>query len=111
MSIVLRSFLRSVVRRRALTLVQLSGVAAVVGMVLASNTSLDSFGRAVEFLQGKSTHALSQPVGPMSESVLVKIMTDSKVTSFGPVLDRRVGLEDGSTVDLWGQAVYCNIPD
>ena len=100
MSIVLRSFLRSVVRRRALTLVQLAGVAcgvaAVVGMVLASNTSLDSFGKAVAFLQGRSTHALTQPVGPMSESVLGEIMTDPEV------LDRLGGLNDGSSVRVLG---------
>ncbi len=106
MSTVLRSFLRSLLRRRALTLVQLAGVAcgvaAVVGMVLASNTSMDSFGKAVEFLQGRSTHALTLPVGPMSESVLVQLMADPGVTAFGPVLDQRLGLPDGSSVRVLG---------
>ena len=64
MTIVLRSYMRSLVRRRALTFVQLAGVAcgvaAVVGMVLASQTSMDSFEKAVDFLQGRSSHTHSR---------------------------------------------------
>ena len=103
---VLLSFLRSLVRRRALTLIQIAGVAcgvaAVVGMVLASNTALDSFSRAVEFLQGRSTHALTQPVGSMTESVLTQLMDDPGVAAFAPVLDRRLGLPNGSSVRVLG---------
>ena len=106
MSIVLRSFLRSVVRRRALTLIQVAGVAcgvaAVVGMTLASRTSLESFSLAVQFLQGRSTHTLALPVGPMDESVLVTLMNDPAVTAFGPVLDRRLGLPGGLAVRVLG---------
>jgi putative ABC transport system permease protein len=106
MIIVLRSSLRSLLRRRALTLVQLAGVAcgvaAVVGMVLASNTALSSFGRAVRFLQGKASHSLTQPVGPMDESVLVEIMADPGVAAFGPLLDRQLGLPGGTPVRVLG---------
>jgi len=104
--IVLRSILRSLVRKRALTLVQLAGVAcgvmAVVGMLLASRTSMDSFKGAVRFLQGRSSHALARPVGSMNESVLSEIMKDPAVLSFAPVLDRRLGLADGSSVRVLG---------
>ena len=106
MTMVLRAFLRSLLRRRALTLTQLAGVAcgvaAVVGMVLASDTALDSFGKAVHFLQGRSTHALARPVGPMDEPVLTRLMADPAVTAFAPVLDRQLGLPDGSSVRVLG---------
>ncbi|MDF1535807.1 MAG: FtsX-like permease family protein [bacterium] len=106
MTIVLRSFLRSLFRRRSLTLFQLAGVAcgvaAVVGMLLASDTALTSFRKAVRFLQGSSTHALSLPVGPMPESVLTELMADPGVTAFAPVLDRQLGLADGSSVRVLG---------
>lgn len=106
MSIVLRSFLRSLLRRRALTLTQLAGVAcgvaAVVGMALASDTALDSFRSAVHFLQGRSTHALALPVGPMTESVLTELMADPSVAAFAPVVDRQLGLTDGSSVRVLG---------
>ncbi len=106
MTMVLRAFLRSLLRRRALTLTQLAGVAcgvaAVVGMVLASDTALDSFGKAVHFLQGRSTHALARPVGPMDESVLTRLMADPAVAAFAPVLDRQMGLPDGSSVRVLG---------
>ena len=88
MNMVMRAFLRSLLRRRALTLIQLAGVAcgvaAVVGMVLASNAAIDSFGKAVDFLQGRSTHSLSRPVGPLPESVLADLMIDPAVTAFAP---------------------------
>jgi putative ABC transport system permease protein len=89
-----------------LTFVQLAGVAcgvaAVVGMVLASKTSMDSFEDAVRFLQGGSTHVLMHSVGPMDESALKIIMVDPSVTAFAPILDRRLGLSDGSTVRVLG---------
>ncbi|TNF46220.1 FtsX-like permease family protein, partial [bacterium] len=106
MIIVLRSSLRSILRRRALTLVQLAGVAcgvaAVVGMVLASNAALGSFSKAVQFLQGKSTHSLMQPVGPLDESVLVELMADPRITAFSPILDRQMSLAEGSSVRVLG---------
>jgi len=107
---ILRSFLRSLVRSRALTLIQLAGVAcgvaAVVGMSLASNTALDSFSKAVEFIQGRSTHTLTQPVGPMDESVLTRLMNDPGVDAFAPVIDRRLGLSDGSSVRVLGLDIF-----
>ena len=106
MTIILRSILRSLVRKRALTLVQLAGVAcgvmAVIGMLLASRTSLDSFHGAVRFLQGRSSHSLARPVGSMEESVLTAIISDDGVESFAPVLDRRLGLLNGSSVRVLG---------
>lgn len=106
MTIVLRSFLRSLIRRRALTLVQLAGVAcgvaAVVGMVLASRTSMESFEKAVHFLQGRATHTLTRPVGPLEESVLPEIMNDPGVTAFAPVIDRYLELADGTSVRVLG---------
>ena len=87
MNIVLKAFLRSLLRRRALTLIQLSGVAcgvaAVVGMVLASNAAIDSFSKTVGFLQGRSTHALSRTVGPMSENVLAELRVRSAARTPG----------------------------
>ena len=49
------------------------GVAAVMGMTLSAQTALRSFTKAVEFLRGKATHSIQRPVGPMEESLLVKL--------------------------------------
>ncbi len=106
MRIVARAFLRHLPRRRALTALQLAGiaigVAAAVGMSLSARAALSSFSRAVDFLRGVSTHALTRAAGPLDESALGRLMRDPAVEAFSPVLDRRVALADGELVRLLG---------
>ncbi|MCJ7641916.1 MAG: FtsX-like permease family protein [Desulfobacterales bacterium] len=106
MKIVTRSFLRYLPRRLSLSLLQLSGVAcgvaAVVGMTLAARTALTSFTQAVEFLRGKATHSMQRPAGPMAEGLLTKLLQDSAVEWFSPVIDRRLRLSHGELVRLLG---------
>jgi putative ABC transport system permease protein len=78
------------------------GVAAVVGMTLSAQTALRSFTKAVEFLRGRATHSIQRPVGPMEESLLVKLGRDPSVEWFSPVIDRRLRLDNGELVRLLG---------
>jgi putative ABC transport system permease protein len=100
------AFLRYLLRRRSLSVLQLlgisCGVAAAVGMTLSARASLESFSHAVEFIRGKATHSLSRPAGPLDERVLVQLMKDPAVIAFSPVIDRRVRLLHGETVRLLG---------
>ena len=106
MRIVTKAFLRYLLRRRGLSVLQLlgiaCGVAAAVGMALSAQTALSSFSRAVEFLKGKATHSMERPAGPMEENTLAKLMTDPAVEFFSPVIDRTVHLPQGETVRLLG---------
>lgn len=78
------------------------GVAAVVGMTLSAQTALRSFNKAVEFLRGKATHSIQRPVGPMEESLLMKLGKDRAVEIFSPVIDRHLRLNHGEVVHLLG---------
>ena len=106
MKIVTQSFLRYLTRRLSLSLLQLfgvaCGVAAVVGMTLSAQTALRSFTKAVEFLQGKATHSLQRPAGPMEETLLSRLARDPAVEWFSPVIDRRLRLSNGGLVRLLG---------
>ena len=106
MRTVTRAFLRYLLRRRGLSVLQLlgisCGVAAAVGMALSARAALSSFALAVEFLRGKATHALERPAGPVEEAVLAILMRDPAVESFSPVIDRTVRLKVGETVRLLG---------
>ncbi|MDO8942001.1 MAG: hypothetical protein Q7U75_02395, partial [Desulfobacterales bacterium] len=83
MKSVIRSFLRYLVRRRSLSALQLLGiavgVAAAVGMMLASRSALKSLESAVDFLRGGATHTLERPAGPLEETVLAGLLTDPAV--------------------------------
>ncbi len=98
MRIVVKSFLRYLPRRRSLSLLQLMGiacgVAAVIGMGLSARTALSSFSRTLEFLQGKATHMIERPAGPIDEKILTRIMQDPAVRFFAPVIERKVRLSD-----------------
>ena len=106
MKMVIRSFLRYLVRRRSLAVLQLLGiafgVAAAVGMTLASRSALESMEGAVDFLKGTATHTIARPAGPMEEGALAKIMGDPAVRFFAPVIDRKVRLTSGDQVRLLG---------
>ncbi len=106
MKIVTKSFLRYLPRRLNLSLLQLMGVAcgvaAVVGMTLSAQTALKSFGQAIEFLRGKATHSIQRPVGPMDESLLIRLSHDPAVEWFSPVIDRQLSLVRGGQVRLLG---------
>jgi len=106
MGTVTKSFLRYLVRRKSLTLLQLMGiafgVAAALGMGLSALSALASFTGAIEFLQGKSTHTLERHAGPMDEQILKEIMQDPAVHSFAPVIDRRLRYGDGAQIRLLG---------
>lgn len=103
---VIRSFLRYLARRRSLAILQLLGiafgVAAAVGMTLASRSALENMEGAVDFLKGGSTHTIARPAGPMEEELLTKIMNDPSVKFFAPVIDRRVRLATGDQVRVLG---------
>ena len=103
---VILSFLRYLARRRSLAVLQLLGiafgVAAAVGMTLASRSALESMEGAVDFLKGGSTHTIQRPAGPMEEGLLARIMNDPSVKFFAPVIDRKVRLATGDQVRLLG---------
>jgi len=103
---IIRSFLRHLRRRKSLSMLQLFGialgVAAAVGMTLASRSALQSLGSAVDFLQGGTTHTIARPAGPMEETVLTGIMNDPAVRHFAPVIDRKVRLTGGEQVRMLG---------
>lgn len=106
MKIVTKAFLRYRLRRRSLSILQLlgiaCGVAAVIGMGLSAQSALSSFGKAVEFLRGRSTHLMERPAGPMEEMVLAGLMKDPSVDYFAPVIDRRVRLTDSDAIRVLG---------
>ena len=106
MRTVTKAFLRYVVRRRGLVLLQLMGiacgVAAVIGMFYSSQAALSSFRRSIEFLRGDATHTLRRFAGPLNEHFLLEIMRDPAVIAFSPVIDRLISLEQSETVRLLG---------
>lgn len=106
MRIVTKAFLKYLPRRRALSILQLfgiaCGVAAAVGMNLSSKTALSSFSNAVEFLRGRATHTIERPAGPMDEKILTRLMRDSAVEIFSPIIDRKIFLQSGETVRFIG---------
>jgi len=106
LKIVTKSFLRYLLRRRSLSLVQLlgvaCGVAGVVGMIMSAQTALRSFSNAVEFLRGRATHSIQRPAGPMDETLLPELARDPAVEWFSPVIDRQLRLGHGELVRLFG---------
>ncbi len=103
---VILSFLRYLARRKSLSVLQLLGialgVAAAVGMMLASRSALQSLENAVDFLKGGTTHTMARPAGPMSEKLLARLMNDPAVRYFAPVIDRKVRLKGGEQVRMLG---------
>ncbi|MBM3501764.1 MAG: ABC transporter permease, partial [Armatimonadetes bacterium] len=103
---VIRSFLRYLVQRRSLSTLQLLGiavgVAAAVGMTLASRSALRSLEDAVDFLRGGATHTLERLAGPLEEEVLARLLSDPAVRSLAPVIDRQVRLEGDDKIRLLG---------
>lgn len=106
MKIVTKAFLRYLLRRRSLSLLQLlgiaCGVAAVIGMSLSAQSALQSFSKAIEFLQGKSTHLIERSAGPMNETFLALIMKDPAIDAFAPVIDRRIQLSNDEVIRVLG---------
>lgn len=103
---VIRSFLRHLARRKSLSVLQLLGiafgVAAAVGMTLASRSALQSLVGAIDFLRGGTTHTIERPAGAMEEKTLAGIMADPAVKYFAPVIDRRVEIARGQEVRIIG---------
>jgi putative ABC transport system permease protein len=101
---VTKAFLRYLPRRRSLSLLQIvgiaCGVAAVVGMVFSARSAFVSFSRAVDFLNGNTTHFLERTAGPIEEAVLIDIMKDPAVEDFSPVIDRVIRLQSGEPIRL-----------
>jgi len=110
MKVVTTSFLRYLVRRRALSCLQLlgiaCGVAAAVGMFFSSRTALSNFSNAVAFLEGNATHTIQRPVGPLDEKILADLIIDPAVEAFSPVIDRRVLLSSGEMIRIMGLDVF-----
>ena len=110
MTVVTKSFLRYLVRRRSLSCLQLlgiaCGVAAAVGMFFSSRTALLNFSNAVTFLDGNTTHTMQRPAGPLEEAVLVDLIHDPAVAALSPVIDRRILLNTGETVRIMGLDVF-----
>jgi len=106
LKIVTKAFLRYLLKRRSLSILQLlgiaCGVAAVIGMGLSAQSALSSFSKAVEFLRGISTHLIERPAGPIDEGVLAKLVQDNSVDFFAPVIDRRVRLADSEAIRVLG---------
>ncbi|MHB8109239.1 MAG: FtsX-like permease family protein [Syntrophorhabdaceae bacterium] len=103
---ILRAFLRYLIRRKSLSVLQLLGisfgVAAVVGMTLASQSALNNLDNAVDFLKGGTSHTIARPAGSMEESLLHSIMNDPAVKLFSPVIDGKVRLPDGEQIRMLG---------
>ena len=94
MRTVVRAFLRTLPRRKGLSLLQFlgiaCGVAGAVGLILSARAALAGFSSAVDFLGGRATHAFENPAGPLDESVLKDLASDPAVVAFSPVIDRRI---------------------
>jgi putative ABC transport system permease protein len=103
---ILRAFLRYLIRRKSLSVLQLLGisfgVAAVVGMTLASQSALNNLDNAVNFLKGGTSHTIARPAGSMEESLLHSIMNDPAVKLFSPVIDGKVRLPHGEQIRMLG---------
>ncbi len=114
MRTVTRAFLRYLPRRRALSLLQVLGiafgVASAVGMGLSGRAALSSFARAVAFVRGEATHGLRRPAGPLDEKLLLRLAGDPAVAAFSPVVDRRVALEGGDLVRVLGVDPFLDRP-
>ncbi|MBP8745183.1 MAG: FtsX-like permease family protein [Syntrophorhabdus sp.] len=106
MRVVTKSFLRYLIKRPGLSVLQLlgiaCGVAAVIGMTVSARSALTSFAMAVDFLRGKSTHVMERPAGPLDEKTLEKLMLDPAVRYFSPVVDRKIKLKTGESVRVLG---------
>lgn len=106
MRIVTKSFLRYLIKRPGLSVLQLlgiaCGVAAVIGMALSAQSAIASFANAIDFLRGKSTHVMERPAGPIEETILERLMLDPAVKHFSPVIDRKIKLTRGESVRLLG---------
>lgn len=106
MKTVTKAFLRYLLRRRSLSLLQTvgiaCGVAAVIGMVFSARAALVSFSEAVRFLNGTATHSIEHVAGPLDETLLTRIMNDPSVRHFSPVIDRKMRLKAGDPVRLMG---------
>jgi putative ABC transport system permease protein len=106
LKIVIKAFLRHLLRRRSLSVLQLfgiaCGVAAVVGMTLSAKSALLSFNKAVEFLRGNATHLIARPAGSLEEKFLAIIMKDPAVDLLAPVIDRKVRLNNGDLIRVLG---------
>lgn len=104
MRTIIKSFLRYLIRRRSLSILQLlgiaCGVAAFMGMGLAAMSALSSFTKAIEFLRGQSTHIIERNAGTMDETMLKVLMRDPSVKSFSPVIDRRIRLANNSQIRI-----------
>ncbi len=90
MRIVTKSFLRYLIKRPGLSVLQLlgiaCGVAAVIGMALSAQSAIASFANAIDFLRGKSTHVMERPAGPIEETILERLMLDPAVKHFHRLL-------------------------
>lgn len=110
MKVVTTSFLRYLVRRRALSCLQLlgiaCGVAAAVGMFFSSRTALSNFSNAVAFLDGNATHTIQRPAGPLDEKILADLIGDPAVEGLSPVIDRRILLSSGEMIRIMGLDVF-----
>jgi len=106
LKIVIKAFLRHLLRRRSLSILQLfgiaCGVAAVVGMTLSAKSALSSFNKAVEFLRGNATHLIERPAGSLEEKILARMMHDPAVDFLTPVIDRKVRLNNGDLIRVLG---------
>jgi putative ABC transport system permease protein len=106
MKTVTKAFLRYLLRRRSLSLLQMlgiaCGVAAVVGMVFSARAALVSLSTAIRFLNGGATHSIEHVAGPLDENLMTRLMNDPSVRHFSPVIDRRIRLNTGDPVRLLG---------
>ena len=106
MKTVTKAFLRYLLKRRSLSILQTMGiacgVAAVVGMVFSARAALVSFSNAVRFVNGNATHSMEQVAGPIDERLLARLIDDRSVQFFSPVIDRRLRLANGEQIRLLG---------
>jgi putative ABC transport system permease protein len=111
---VTKAFLRYLPRRRSLSLLQIvgiaCGVAAVIGMFFSARAALLSFSKAIEFISGGATHSMERVAGPMEESILSHLMTDTDVVAFSPVIDRRIRLDSGEPMRVLGLDPFLDNP-
>jgi len=103
---VTRAFLRYLLRRKGLSLLQFlgiaCGVAGAVGLILSARAAVAGFSAAVDFLGGRATHSFENPAGPLDESILGAFASDPAVAAFAPVIDRRIRVSGTIAARLLG---------
>ena len=107
-SIILRSSIRYMVRHPwqfILSIIGIAlGVAVVISIDLANESSGTAFTLSTQTVAGKSTHQITGPPGGIPEEIYRKLRVEKKIRPAGPVVEGYISLPDypGTTLHLLG---------